>query len=95
MFSRVIELPAQCVFPREGERLWRRARESRMGEARAADNRIFLPRLPEGIAREDVLKTHFQRFGNITDCYLVRTPQRERAHVTACFPAAVLGGRGS
>ena len=46
-----------------------------MGEARAADNRIFLPRLPEGIAREDVLKTHFQRFGNITDCYLVRIPQ--------------------
>ena len=54
--------------------LWRRARQSRMGEARAADNRIFLPRLPEAIAREDVLKAHFQRFGDITDCYLVCIP---------------------
>lgn len=45
-----------------------------MGEARAADNRIFLPRLPEAIAREDVLKAHFQRFGDITDCYLVCIP---------------------
>lgn len=31
------------------------------------DNRVFLPRLPEG-ATEEVLKAHFGHFGEITDC---------------------------
>jgi cold-inducible RNA-binding protein len=34
-----------------------------------ADNRVFLPRLPEGVTDEE-LRSHFARFGEISDVYI-------------------------
>jgi RNA recognition motif-containing protein len=34
-----------------------------------ADNRVFLPRLPEGVT-DEALRSHFARFGEISDVYI-------------------------